>query len=163
MHLKKVCVMITSLLSLFSLHLYSIHTIDDPIDFATSEWKNIDFSKSSSSSSVEAGEAALRDVKILIHGWNANSNHISIQPVRNAYLKRNVSHVLAVDWKEIADLPYIVARDLIALVGGKVCKQLKEFTATTKISVDRLHIVGHSLGCHIATHVGRCFNGQIGR
>ncbi|KAG5670568.1 hypothetical protein PVAND_000821 [Polypedilum vanderplanki] len=23
--------------------------------------------------------------------------------------------------------------------------------------------IGHSLGCHIATHVGRCFNGEIGR
>lgn len=99
----------------------------------------------------------------MIHGWNADSNHISIQSVRNAYLKRNVSHVMSVDWSEIASLPYIVARDLIAIVGGKICVKLKTFMESWNVSAASIHIVGHSLGCHIATHVGRCFNGEIGR
>lgn len=133
---------------------YSIHTIDDPIEIATgweSKWNSIDFSQS--------------DIKILIHGWNANSDHISMLPVRNAYLKRNESHVMAIDWREIAELPYIVARDLIAKVGREICMKLRKFFSqfATTIDVNRVHIVGHSLGCHIATHVGRCFNGEIGR
>jgi pimeloyl-ACP methyl ester carboxylesterase len=102
-------------------------------------------------------------MKILIHGWNADSNHISIQSVRNAYLKRNVSHVLAADWSGIAALPYIVARDLIAVVGGRICSQLKSITESFNATAASIHVVGHSLGCHIATHVGRCFNGGIGR
>lgn len=28
-----------------------------------------------------------KKLKVLIHGWNANSNHIAMQPVKDAYLK----------------------------------------------------------------------------
>lgn len=87
-----------------------------------------------------------RDVKLLIHGWNADPDHTSMQPVRNAYLRLNVSHVVSVDWRKIAGMPYIVARDLIGAIGKQICKIFKGFNGVMKVSSDRVHIVGHSLG-----------------
>jgi pimeloyl-ACP methyl ester carboxylesterase len=93
-----------------------------------------------------------RDVKLLIHGWNADSAHISMQPVRNAYLRQNVTHVVSVDWREIAEMPYIVARDLIGAIGKRVCAIFKGFAAAMRVSPGRVHIVGHSLGENVIWH-----------
>lgn len=87
-----------------------------------------------------------RDVKLLIHGWNADADHTSMQPVRNAYLRLNVSHVVSVDWREIAGMPYIVARDLIGVIGKRICEIFKGFISAVKVSPEKVHIVGHSLG-----------------
>lgn len=67
------------------------------------------------------------------------------------------------DWRDIAGMRYIVARKLIALVGNRICKLLEIFVEKAKVSPEGIHIVGHSLGVHIGTHVGRCFNREIAR
>jgi alpha-beta hydrolase superfamily lysophospholipase len=128
-----------------------MRSIDEPIEITARSRVSVELTPQQS------------DIKILIHGWNAHSNHISMQTVRNAYLKRGVSHVMAVDWREIAELPYIVARNLIAVVGGRICSQLRHFADGSNVTAANMHIVAHSLGCHIATHVGRCFGGKIDR
>lgn len=94
-----------------------------------------------------------RDVKLLIHGWNADADHTSMQPVRNAYLRLNASHVVSADWREIAAMPYIVARDLIGVIGKRICENLKSFMSLMKVSPGRIHIVGHSLGEKLAENV----------
>lgn len=86
------------------------------------------------------------EVKLLIHGWNADAEHTSMQPVRNAYLRLNVSHVVAADWREIAGMPYIFARDLIGVIGRRICEIFKGFVARVKVNPERIHIIGHSLG-----------------
>lgn len=89
---------------------------------------------------------------------------MALATVRNSYLKLNTSHVLMADWREIAEkLRYTQARGKIASMGKAICKQLKIFTEQAKIVPNNIHIVAHSLGAHIATHVGRCFEGKIAR
>lgn len=104
-----------------------------------------------------------RDVKVLIHGWNADVEHVALETVRNSYLKLNTSHVLMADWRDIANMRYTSARGLIAPVGKGICKLLKVFVEHAKIPLEGIHIVGHSLGAHVGTHVGRCFKADIGR
>ena len=99
----------------------------------------------------------------MIHGWNAFSNHISVNPVLHAYLKANNSHVFAVDWRDASELPYVVARRIITSIAGRICGLLRYFVKETQIDIANLHLIGHSLGCHIATHIGRCFDREIGR
>lgn len=99
----------------------------------------------------------------MIHGWNADSEHVAMETVRNSYLKLNTSHLLMADWRDIASMRYIIARNMIASVGERICKLLKIFVERAKIDPEWIHIVGHSLGAHVATHVGRCFKGEIGR
>lgn len=100
---------------------------------------------------------------LLIHGWNADAEHVALVTVRNAYLKQNSSHLLMADWRDIANMRYGIARGLIAPVGRRLCKLLKRFAQQAEIGPESIHIVGHSLGSHIATHIGRCFDGEIAR
>lgn len=67
------------------------------------------------------------------------------------------------DWRDIANMRYSAARQLIALVGRRICELLRIFLAQAQIGPESIHVVGHSLGAHIATHVGRCFDGAIDR
>lgn len=99
----------------------------------------------------------------MIHGWNADSEHVAMETVRNSYLKLNTSHLLMADWREIAGMRYLIARNLIALVGEQISKLLELFAEKAEIDPKRIHIVGHSLGAHVATHIGRSFKGEIGR
>ncbi|CRK87856.1 CLUMA_CG001643, isoform A [Clunio marinus] len=124
---------------------------DDPIEI-TREWKYVgDISPSR------------KYLKLLIHGWNADSDHVALETVKNSYMKINTSHLLMADWREIASMRYITARELIPLIGKQICQLLRKFVEQALIGPDRMHIIGHSLGAHIATHVGRCFNGEISR
>lgn len=111
----------------------SIRSIQDPIVIASNDSGNIHVE--------ERG-----DIKLLIHGWNADAEHTSMQPVRNAYLRLNVSHVVAADWREIAGMPYIFARNLIGVIGRRICELFKGFVARVKVNHENIHIVGHSLG-----------------
>jgi pimeloyl-ACP methyl ester carboxylesterase len=99
----------------------------------------------------------------LIHGWNADAEHVALETVRNAYLKLNSSHLLMADWRDIANMRYSFARGMIASVGKRLCGLLKIFAEEAQIGPERIHIVGHSLGAHIGTHVGRCYKSEISR
>ncbi|CAG9806296.1 unnamed protein product [Chironomus riparius] len=130
----------------------NINSIDNPIEISplyNTGWKLVDF--------------LANETKLMIHGWNAFSNHISVNPVLHAYLKANNSRVLAVDWRDASQLSYVVARRIITSIAGRICGQLRYFVKETQIDIANLHVIGHSLGCHIATHIGRCFDGEIGR
>lgn len=102
-------------------------------------------------------------MKLLIHGWNADVEHVALETVRNSYLKLNSSHLLMADWRDIANMRYFIARDMISFVGNRICELLKIFVEQAKVGPERIHLVGHSLGAHIGTHVGRCFKSQIAR
>lgn len=102
-------------------------------------------------------------MKLLIHGWNADAEHVALETVRNSYLKLNASYLLMADWRVVASMRYFVARQKIASVGKRICKLLKVFVGQAKLGPEAIHIIGHSLGAHIATHVGRCFKGEIAR
>lgn len=104
-----------------------------------------------------------KPVKILIHGWNADAEHMAMQPVKIAYLRKNATNVLVVDWKEIAVLRYIVARSLIVAIAEQIARKLFRLMGETKIKPDQIHIIGHSLGAHISGQIGRYFHGEIGR
>lgn len=104
-----------------------------------------------------------KPVKILIHGWNADAEHMAMQPVKIAYLRKNTTNVLVVDWKEIAVLRYIVARSLIVAIAEQISRKLFLLMSETKMKPDQIHIIGHSLGAHISGQIGRYFHGDIGR
>lgn len=102
-------------------------------------------------------------MKLLIHGWNADAHHVAMEPVRNAYLRINSSHVLMADWRDIAGLRYFIARDKIAQVGKRICQLLRTFMKQSNVTSNQIHVIGHSLGAHVATHVGRCIKGESER
>lgn len=104
-----------------------------------------------------------RSTKLLIHGYTANRNHISIQPIRNAYLIKGTDNLLIADWRNVAKYFYNVPRSNVGQVGKILGKQLNKFMIKMKIDPSKVHVIGHSLGAHIAGNVGKYFNGRIGR
>ncbi|XP_058835755.1 lipase member H-like [Topomyia yanbarensis] len=106
---------------------------------------------------------AEKSLKVLIHGWNADRNQIAMVPVRNAYLVQNRHNLLVADWANVSGLAYRYAREMVRPVGYRIGAILGEFIHRKGITYDQMHVVGHSLGAHIAGNVGKYFGGKLAR
>ncbi|XP_067648300.1 lipase member H [Eurosta solidaginis] len=106
---------------------------------------------------------AKTNVKVIIHGFTSNRFHFSVSPLRNAYLAKGTQNVLLADWADSAGLDYPTSRKAVGPVGKYFAKQLKEFMDKHEIDPADVHIIGHSLGAHIAGNLGDYFNGSLGR
>uniref|UniRef100_A0A182N1V2 Lipase domain-containing protein n=1 Tax=Anopheles dirus TaxID=7168 RepID=A0A182N1V2_9DIPT len=104
-----------------------------------------------------------RQLKVLIHGWNADRHHISITPIRTAYLVQDAHNLVVVDWSPVATLLYPTARELVLPVGNRIGSIVAHFVGRLGIDNKQVHVIGHSLGAHIAGVVGRFFGGKLAR
>ncbi|XP_064548944.1 pancreatic lipase-related protein 2 isoform X2 [Drosophila montana] len=102
-------------------------------------------------------------LKLIVHGFLGSRSHISIMPLRNAYQAQGFEHVLIADWSPAANLDYPSSRRALGRVALVLAKQLEQFLERHNVSQEAVHIVGHSLGAHIAGRIGRYFNGTVGR
>lgn len=88
--------------------------------------------------------------KITVHGFTGHMNVRELQQIREEYLKRGPTNVIAVDWETLATGPalkYPVAVRNVAKVG----KRLAELIGRLKDYGSRdIHILGYSLGAHVA-------------
>ncbi len=46
------------------------------------------------------------------------------------------------------------------VVGAMIAQVIRQFDEQKGLSLDRVNIIGFSLGCHVAGHVGMGLNGQ---
>lgn len=104
-----------------------------------------------------------RPLKILIHGWNANKDHTAIEPVRNAYLAKGMDNLIVVDWSAGANQLYDVSRTLVPKIGLQIGELVSDFMEKKGIMPENVHVIGHSLGAHIAGNVGKYFKGKLDR
>lgn len=101
--------------------------------------------------------------KIVIHGYIADRYHTSIEPIKNAYLIAADVNLIIADWSRAAYQTYDVSRGLTAQVAIRIGEILEDFMRDYRVDKGLVHVVGHSLGAHIAGNVGRYFRGQLGR
>ncbi|XP_052894570.1 pancreatic lipase-related protein 2 [Anopheles moucheti] len=104
-----------------------------------------------------------RQLKVVIHGWLANRNHFSILPIQSAYLEQDAHNLLIADWMDVAFLLYPTSRDLVLPVANRIGTILSRFMERVGIDHSQVHVIGHSLGAHIAGNVGRYFGGMLSR
>ncbi|CAL8110357.1 unnamed protein product [Orchesella dallaii] len=70
-------------------------------------------------------------------------------------------NVVFVNWRSISYLPwYFWAARNVPLVGAYAAKFLAFLIDEGKTSIDNIHIIGHSLGSHVASHAGRNVKGE---
>ncbi|XP_066142156.1 phospholipase A1-like [Euwallacea fornicatus] len=104
-----------------------------------------------------------KETKILIHGWLENHKRSWYKAIAGEYLKGNDYNIIQVDWEQPARLPYLHSSKITKDVGNLVGK----FIANSNIYPKNVHLIGHSLGSHIAGFAGkRVFqdtNMKIGR
>lgn len=102
-------------------------------------------------------------IKVLIHGYIASRYHTSIEPIKKAYLSAGNVNLMIVDWSQASYQMYDVSRSLTSDVAMRVAQILDQFIISHNIDSGLVHIIGHSLGAHIAGNVGRSMNARIGR
>ncbi|XP_026833280.1 lipase member H-A isoform X2 [Drosophila erecta] len=107
--------------------------------------------------------ASVDSLKLIVHGYLGYRTHGSIMPLRNAFTAQGYENVLVADWGPVANLDYPSSRLAVKKVSGTLAKLLEEFLQRHGISLAGVHVIGHSLGAHIAGCIGRYFNGSLGR
>ena len=63
-------------------------------------------------------------------------------------------NVIVVDWQKGAALPYGQATANTRLVGAQIAQLVQKLMNATGAAADSFHIIGHSLGAHVAGYAG---------
>ncbi|GAB0095877.1 hypothetical protein DMENIID0001_113120 [Sergentomyia squamirostris] len=95
------------------------------------------------------------ETKIIIHGWLNNKNSLQFQQFKEAYLSNEDRNIFIVDWSDISeDINYMRAANFTQIVGMYVANKIKQLVNETRANVSTFHLIGHSLGAHIAGFAG---------
>ncbi|CAG2108424.1 unnamed protein product [Medioppia subpectinata] len=97
--------------------------------------------------------------KLYVHGYGvAPANSLSSDSMKNEWLN-------AGDYNVAGNhaLSYEQTKANIPTVAQAITKLITELQSNSGLDLDKVHIVGHSLGAHIAGLTGKAFNGRIGR
>ncbi|XP_033345212.1 pancreatic triacylglycerol lipase-like [Bombus vosnesenskii] len=90
-----------------------------------------------------------RNTVFFIHGFTESINSNDVLIVTNTYLQATNDNVLAVDYQQIAGLPYVIGVTMIEVVAKAVGGALN-ILASSGMNSKTLHVIGHSLGAQIA-------------
>ncbi|KAJ9590787.1 hypothetical protein L9F63_016173, partial [Diploptera punctata] len=103
--------------------------------------------------------------KILIHGFGGSITSGVITDNRAAYLNTGSYNVIGVDWGNLCKSPlYASAVSNSRPVGQYVAKLVDLLIAEGGARLQDIHIIGHSLGAHVAGFAGAAVSsGKIGR
>ena len=63
-------------------------------------------------------------------------------------------NVIVVDWQKGAALPYGQATANTRVVGAQIAQLVHQLMNITGATPDSFHIIGHSLGAHVAGYAG---------
>jgi predicted esterase len=81
----------------------------------------------------------------------------------SAYLRKSNVNVIVVDWRRLAISTYTTAVRGIPAVGRGVGQFINFLCQTTGCNVNNFHIIGFSLGAHLAGNAGRELGGRVAR
>ncbi|XP_028893821.2 phospholipase A1-like [Zeugodacus cucurbitae] len=96
-----------------------------------------------------------RHTKIIIHGWTGSYLTTPNGPLRRAYLAQENFNIISVDWSTYAALNYISSRAKVPVVGEDIADLLDFLHEQFNLSYDKVVVVGHSLGAHVAGFCGK--------
>ncbi|XP_057658000.1 uncharacterized protein LOC130894953 isoform X1 [Diorhabda carinulata] len=93
--------------------------------------------------------------KVLVHGFGSDCNYIWVYEIRSALMAIEEVNIICVDWSNGASLPnYLKASANTRLVGKQLALLLRGLVEKIGLSLKKTHIIGFSLGAHIAGFAG---------
>ncbi|KAF5285939.1 hypothetical protein FQR65_LT13032 [Abscondita terminalis] len=96
--------------------------------------------------------------KVLIHGFGSDCSHVWVYELRSALMAVVNMNIICVDWSKGAELPnYVKAVVNTRLVGKQVALLLKGLMENIKVAPSDIHLIGFSLGAHVAGFAGSDF------
>lgn len=94
-------------------------------------------------------------VRVIVHGFGAACKHVWIYEMRTALMAVEDCIVICVDWEAGALLPnYVRAAANTRLVGKQLALLLKGLQDFKGLELERVHIIGFSLGAHVSGFAG---------
>lgn len=104
---------------------------------------------------------AAKPVKFVVHGFTSSS--AGWKDLRAALLDVEDVTVVLVDWEEGAKIPYPQAAANARIAGAEIAKLIEHLHETRGFDYSLAHVIGHSLGAHVAGYAGEKVNGSLGR
>ncbi|XP_063401427.1 inactive pancreatic lipase-related protein 1-like [Mytilus trossulus] len=98
----------------------------------------------------------------IIHGFNGKKENNWITLMNSALIQYFDVNVIVVVWAEGAKINYIQAVANTRVVGAVTANMIKLLQRSSSLTLDNVHVVGHSLGAHVAGYVGEIIP-DIGR
>ncbi|CAH1108300.1 unnamed protein product [Psylliodes chrysocephalus] len=94
---------------------------------------------------------------IFIHGFSEGSPGHSGKSILDAYYARNEPrNMILLDWSELATFPwYQTAVANVKHVSQRLRRFIEIFHDSGEIPIQNLHVIGFSLGCHVAGIAGK--------
>ncbi|KAM8874745.1 lipoprotein lipase isoform 2-T2 [Spinachia spinachia] len=102
---------------------------------------------------------------LVIHGWTLSGMFESwvTKLVAALYAREKTANVVVVDWLDSAQNHYTVAAKNTRGVGHEVARFIDWIVETTNVPLENLHLIGYSLGAHVAGFAGSHATHKVGR
>jgi len=100
--------------------------------------------------------------KIIAHGFLSDGNEQWLKTITTTLLKHGDYNVIVVHWPGGSGLPYTRATANTRLVGLEIAHLVNTLVARHGLRAANVHLIGHSLGAHIAGYAGEKI-AQLGR
>ncbi|XP_053724416.1 lipoprotein lipase isoform X2 [Synchiropus splendidus] len=102
---------------------------------------------------------------LIIHGWTLSGLFESwvSKLVSALYARENSANVIVVDWLDSAQNHYVFAAQKTKEVGQEVARFIDWIQETSNIPQENIHLIGYSLGAHVAGFAGSHASNKVGR
>ncbi|XP_013766585.1 lipoprotein lipase [Pundamilia nyererei] len=102
---------------------------------------------------------------LIIHGWTLSGMFESWIPklVSALYEREQTANVIVVDWLNSAQNHYVVAAQKTKAVGQEIAQFIDWIEETTNMPLENIHLIGYSLGAHVAGFAGSHATNKVGR
>jgi hypothetical protein len=95
----------------------------------------------------------------IVHGFSSNGNNSWLDDLKNAYLKKRDANVFLVDWGDGANnINYLQVASNTRIVGSELTRFGKFLLNNNYTSLNKIHLIGHSLGSHISAYFAKGIN-----
>ncbi|XP_004629017.2 hepatic triacylglycerol lipase [Octodon degus] len=108
----------------------------------------------------KCGFNASRPLVLIVHGWSVDGTLENWVHQLAAALGTQPVNVALVDWLALAHRHYAVAVRNARLVGQEVAALLRWMEESAHLSPSNVHLIGYSLGAHVAGFAGSLIGGR---
>ncbi|XP_050313727.1 phospholipase A1-like [Anthonomus grandis grandis] len=102
-----------------------------------------------------------RNTVLIIHGWTNHAHSPVNVVIRESLIAHRDVNIIVVDWNTISSESYLTAQRQVLAVGNFIGDFLIRLNNEVGHSVNRVTLVGHSLGAHISGNAGARCNGLV--
>ncbi|XP_014247553.1 lipase member I-like [Cimex lectularius] len=103
-----------------------------------------------------------KPLKIIVHGYKVDYLSEGIQKMKNNILDREDANIILVDWQAKASSSYYPNAAACTKDIGEDLAKFIEFLVRTKVSLENVHLIGHSLGAHVCGFAGLMLKKKLG-